>query len=386
MTPYSTIYFGLPELTFNDTFDAWQDICLKSGGLTSNHSPQETVQKKPDSLSAPTIRGPLVVGNDACRVDDLFIGAVVKIFANDGSSEVQVGGGTAIAKAVIYHINPPILEDCFYYARQYLCELESEPSDKEPSTKDVPAPWIDQPLCEGNKYVTVCNTVVLSTVKVFINGTQIGQAAGNGGCVKIALGDTTTLSMGQKVTAQQSVFDRSSPESPPVIVRPDGAPAYNPAIWNDSNVVRCNNCYNYGCDIQTNNFAQPGYAHNVSHSLTCPTVTYAAEADGLVVNKEKRCRDCSHLVALVIAPDNDGDGRNEDYHWYRLDNTGRWSHKMGGWPVTDRDNSGNLITNPETADRRVFIGDDFIRDYSMFCGYFCVDKDHVVISGWMSCD
>ena len=43
-----------------------------------------------------------------------------------------------------------------------------------------------------------------------------------------------------------------------------------------------------------------------------------------------------------------------DYHWYRLDNTGYWSHKPGATLVTDRDNSGNRILDPRYADRGVY--------------------------------
>jgi hypothetical protein len=65
-------------------------------------------------------------------------------------------------------------------------------------------------------------------------------------------------------------------------------------------------------------------------------------------------------VALVSDP-------GVDYHWYRLDSNGRWSHKPGNTDATDVDASGNLITDPKTADR------DYGRyNYSTFCGYFYV--------------
>lgn len=38
-----------------------------------------------------------------------------------------------------------------------------------------------------------------------------------------------------------------------------------------------------------------------------------------------------------------------DFHWYRLDNNGRWSHKPGDTRPTDRDNAGNQITDPRAA-------------------------------------
>jgi hypothetical protein len=60
-------------------------------------------------------------------------------------------------------------------------------------------------------------------------------------------------------------------------------------------------------------------------------------------------------VALVVAP-------GWDYHWYRRDENGRWSHKPGGTRATNLDNSMNPISNPETANRG---------PYTDFCGYYC---------------
>ena len=380
ITPHNIIRFGMPELKVDDEYEAWQEMCMKSRGYTSDHSPREKVRTKPESLPTPEIHEPIVAGNDACRVDNLFLGARVIIFAVDGSGETQVGGGTALGSATIYHIDPPFDLDCTYYAQQYLCDLGSDPSEKTTPEKEPPAPVIHEPICDGSFMVTICNTAVMSTIKVYVNSSQVAQAAGNGECVRLAIGDAFTFGTGQKVEAKQYISGSASPVSNTVIVKQDGAPPYNPSYWNDPDIVKCNNCYNYGCNIRTDTYAQPGYAHNVSHSTTCPTVSTAALADGLESSHvEKRCRDCSHIVALVIAP-------GEDYHWYRQDDNGLWSHKMASWPAGNLDGSDNIITNPESADRRVFNGQDFIRDYSIFCGYFCVNKDNVIIDGSGSCD
>lgn len=150
-------------------------------------------------------------------------------------------------------------------------------------------------------------------------------------------------------------------------------PQYEPGVWNNNAFVKCsNNCYNYGCDIQTNNFAQPGHAHGINLNWpadgNCEAVTAGALADGLVqVNCDEGCgcNDCHHQVALVIAP-------GIDYHWYRKDRDGKWSHKPGSTAATNLDNSNNIITDPRTADRGI---------YTVFCGCFCVNKSSVTISG-----
>jgi len=140
-------------------------------------------------------------------------------------------------------------------------------------------------------------------------------------------------------------------------------PPYNPEKWNDGGTVQYNNnCYNFANDERTDTFAQPGRASGCYHSLTCSTVTSAAECDGLIsiASGSVPCPDDMHKVYLVIWP-------GTDYHWYRQDVPyGRWSHKPGSTPATDRDGSGQIILNPELADTG---------GYTNHCGYLCACGD-----------
>jgi len=161
------------------------------------------------------------------------------------------------------------------------------------------------------------------------------------------------------------------------VLKPE-PPAYNPTYWNDCSgpepcapwgtctaVIQCNNnCYNYANNKRTDTFAQPGLA-GAGHefSADCAGITAGALADALV-EATGACSGCCHRVALVIWP-------GTDYHWYRLDKNGRWSHKPGHTPVRDVDESNQPITNPETADRG---------GYTVFCGYFCSCRCNVKIN------
>jgi hypothetical protein len=131
--------------------------------------------------------------------------------------------------------------------------------------------------------------------------------------------------------------------------------------------LSCNNCYNYASNYRTDNFAQPGMASGVSHSLTCATVIPAAVADGLIDSPgaNNRCPDEGHLVALVMGP-------GWDYHWYRKGRNGYWSHKPGGTPVTNVDNNGALIRDPRTAARD---------GYTQFCTFMIVMHGHIKLKG-----
>ena len=125
------------------------------------------------------------------------------------------------------------------------------------------------------------------------------------------------------------------------------SPRYEPARWNDGDGVQFgNNCYDYACDIRTGTFAQPGTASGyMLLDTSCYELAQGAESDGLmVVDCDRPCPLCCHKVALVVAP-------GDDFHWYRQDKNGAWSHKPGGTPAVNTDASGNAITDPRTADR-----------------------------------
>lgn len=144
------------------------------------------------------------------------------------------------------------------------------------------------------------------------------------------------------------------------------APPYEPEWWNQNQIQQHNNCYNYGCNYRTDTFAQPGLASGAStYTWLCNPVIAAAIADNLEDSPatNNNCPDEGHLVSLVIWP-------NHDYHWYRKGRNGKWSHKMGGQPATNLDNSGNLIDDPRTADRG---------SYSNFCTFMVVKQGHIKI-------
>lgn len=143
-------------------------------------------------------------------------------------------------------------------------------------------------------------------------------------------------------------------------------PIYEPSWWNVPARQPHNNCYNYATNYRTDTFAQPGEAASAKYtSLTCVSVRPAAVADKLIDWPEanNKCPEEGHLVALVVAP-------GWDYHWYRKDRTGWWSHKPGGTPVTNLDNAGNTIFDPRSAARG---------PYTDFCTFMVVMHGHVKI-------
>jgi hypothetical protein len=146
---------------------------------------------------------------------------------------------------------------------------------------------------------------------------------------------------------------------PPITLCPPchaaDAPPYQPTNWNIPGVQPYNNCYNYANNQITNTFAQPGRAHSAIYtSLQCTgtgAVQPAAVADGLVPVANFNgtlAPGKGWYVALVIWP-------NVDFHWYRQDKSGCWSHKPGGTAARNLDNSGHTIINPQNADRGPYV-------------------------------
>lgn len=158
------------------------------------------------------------------------------------------------------------------------------------------------------------------------------------------------------------------PWHPPKVVvvqHENQAPVFEAEWWNDASARQHgNNCYNYGCDYRTDSFAQPGRASGRMY----PEITSAAVKAGAVFDDlldtpaaDNKFPATGHLVALVIAP-------GLDFHWYRKDMNGRWSHKPGGTAATKLDNAGVEIFDPRTANRGF---------YTEFATFMNVKHGHV---------
>jgi hypothetical protein len=110
---------------------------------------------------------------------------------------------------------------------------------------------------------------------------------------------------------------------------------------------------------------------DMSPSDACDAVMEGAIADGANepqvpdAGGDPVCAEGEVMVCVVVAPDDSGG--TADFHWYRDDGDGTWSHKPGYTAVSDVDAGGDEITDPETADRDY--GDI---NYSEYCGCLCI--------------
>ena len=78
------------------------------------------------------------------------------------------------------------------------------------------------------------------------------------------------------------------------------------------------------------------------------------------IERYDTCPIGTYKVALVVGTSPAG---TLDYHWYRQNSDGTWSHKQSLQPISNLDESDQLIYDPQTADRG---------GYTEFLGYYAV--------------
>lgn len=151
--------------------------------------------------------------------------------------------------------------------------------------------------------------------------------------------------------------------------------AYQPSLWNGTLKLQTN-CYSYALNNQDNRTLtggiQPGMLYDGKRHLDCLDsaddlvgwIKKDADKAGFTFEKieladyNKACSNGHYRVALVLDV-------GVDYHWYRQNPDGSWSHKRGTTEVVNVDASGKAIYNPETANRSYSNA-----DYDVFVGFF----------------
>jgi hypothetical protein len=177
----------------------------------------------------------------------------------------------------------------------------------------------------------------------------------------------------------QNAIDTCKKNAPPYF-----APYWNWRWW----IKNSTNCYAYAFDITKNPITGENFLKNIGlqPGSICGEKICANSYDGPIKSNKRlvdiismdmaelgyvfieakadvTIPDKAYMVALSIFPGNEE--YTSDYHWYRLNSDGTWSHKPGFDSVTNMDKSGSVITDPLTANRGL---------YNCFVGYFYVVK------------
>lgn len=153
-------------------------------------------------------------------------------------------------------------------------------------------------------------------------------------------------------------------------------PKYDPHKWNDNyNIKNTHNCYAYVLNRSAHkmkNKAQPGYFSNYPSlkysDYNCESFYLRLKKDIpslYIVSFNQKCRKGFYKGFIAI----DTKETDQDYHFYRQDANGMWSHKPGRQDVINYDANNKLITNPLKANRKYT---NF--NYSTPCFFFCINN------------
>ncbi len=166
---------------------------------------------------------------------------------------------------------------------------------------------------------------------------------------------------------------------------------YEPDNWNKKEITQYQlpkqylkdktNCYSYAVNAQINPTTgilepmQPGEASKkdikyddlININLLISVIKADAKVLGFVfesIDDNTECPEGCYKIAFAI----DNQEPIYDYHWYRQNSDGTWSHKPGSKEVTNLDYSGKIIMDPRKANRNAGNG----VNYNVFVGFFVV--------------
>jgi hypothetical protein len=148
---------------------------------------------------------------------------------------------------------------------------------------------------------------------------------------------------------------------------------YEPEKWNKNNIKDNHNCYSYALGKIVPGLkskAQPGYASGFDNiddkEFDCKSFRERLKRDSpgsYLEEFDNSCLPGFYKIFLALDVPN-------DYHWWRMDDTGYWSHKPGATDVTNLDADGKKIKNPLLSNRKFKH-----RNYNKPCFFACIYSD-----------
>lgn len=173
-------------------------------------------------------------------------------------------------------------------------------------------------------------------------------------------------------------------------------PNYNPEKYNkNASIRRSHNCFSYAFNVvdpkrikecQENGdetcivpYHQPGAKAGYTKEMRYKSFRRCGIVEKMMMDDvkpmyktgfENRCRVGFSKIALVTDP-------SDDYHFYRQDSNGTWSHKPGSSNVSSTDADNFPIVDPRTASRD-YTEKGSNLNYTNFCGFYCVPRSQPV--------
>jgi len=153
-------------------------------------------------------------------------------------------------------------------------------------------------------------------------------------------------------------------------------PKFEPNRWNNiENIKNNHNCYAYVLNTivhKRNGKPQPGYFSNFpplkSSDYICQTFYQRLKKDIpslYLITFDRGCKRGFYKGFLALDPKVE----DQDYHFYRQDDNGYWSHKPGRQDAINYDADNKFIKNPLKANRNYKYF-----NYSNPCFFFCMNN------------
>lgn len=189
------------------------------------------------------------------------------------------------------------------------------------------------------------------------------------------------------------VFENKESKKQPLLPTSGSELAYDPVVFNAMAYIK--NCYCYAFNIlKSEGFVSPGNSCGLGRDNTFEyyskfTLEMMTFLDSLKyefyfrpIDKFAKCSEGHYKVALVANQTKEEvDGKliykegYADYHWYRQNPDGTWSHKPGRCLVRRTDYNCNVIMDPENCVRKSRddlnyndVSDEFA--YDVFIGFY----------------
>lgn len=144
-------------------------------------------------------------------------------------------------------------------------------------------------------------------------------------------------------------------------------PQWNPHKWSANS--KFNNCYAYAMDDHEESSDQRGKKPIPGPDLSRYTCSRIIEGLKNEIPQmypatfETPCQPGFKKIYAAVSEES----VNNDFHFWRQDYDGLWSHKPGSRNPTRVDGNNKPIENPENANRN---SDTY--NYTQSCGFFCI--------------
>jgi len=299
--------------------------------------------------------------------------------ARDGSVIAPAGNGTALATSVVsatyssttvaqrWTLTAKTVPNKLMLFRKYDASYETDArrgvatgTTKELEDLDIDVVFISNNDISQDYIISSSNSSIL---RVNTNGTLTGISNGS---VTITITKTSgAVTYNKTMTIVVSPIAISGCEI-----------EYDPNTWNNNTNYLQRNCYAYALNCKDKNL-QPGYSDDgladyytsKEELIEAIAKDAANEGFGLIpipIDEVTSaiCPSGMYKVALVYQSEG-----NKDYHWYRQNPDGTWSHKMPGIAVKNVDTSNQTIYDPQECNRNYTA---YGKEYDVFLGYYAV--------------